>query len=1141
MKQQILTSASACALASFGLVLGACSGGSESTGSSSSNSFAIDSVSVLAGSTWQINREIEVRFNSDVDFSSVNLNTIQVGQVGGAPAAGEFRQAVAPDGITIDPRRIIFAPRCPTLADYSDAGLVPGGIPYRINIVGGSGFTARSMGGQGLLLGLTVNFSTPNSPDASVLFVDTVPGPPAAIIRTTPDNLNASYLELGGSSAVADRRYFTYPVGQPVDAELGAEIENQPFAAPLNLYSDVTSQLAAVIVVNQAVDPSSNNVNPGNIRMEYQEGATWVPIAHTVELSANCTQTGALLRVVPTGILPQERIVRIVFSSGLRDVVGDGNLVDIVIGSFEVAANPGQGVDEYLEEFTTNAGADQVSQAVNPAAPRAKWDNGVLSPNFDFPGTGGPPDGQFDYEIGSSIIGAPTENPILDTTFTLISDTTGSRQQAVVNGVVDVRNFTINEGSTLTVLGPNPLKIYASGNVRISGSLLVRGSNNHGVATLGTACQPETGATGQAGGGKGGTASYLTTQSTPKGEDGYGPFNQPGQGGGGGHTAYKATGSEEYIGASRRPGGGAGGRFGNDLMETARPTCPDQSFVGLDAESGFPGTPGANDAILGSGVKPVGGTRGPTPFTDGDNNNDFWGVKVMNATGIVVQGELSQPWAGSGGGGGGNTCTTNNFPTTPFTCQGDEKGCGGGGGGGSVLLMALGDITLTARGKIDVGGGCGGGGENSASGVGIQRIGGGSGGGSGGHIILESASQINLSACVVANGAGLFARGGQGGAGKNDAGGAHAPGTPVGPSLDALPFNSYPSTNTATPCRVVNTISTGTFTYSFNNTVGNGTVPSGTNDGAADNVVTCCGGDGGPGIIQLHVQSLATDLLLPAVTSTNPMRLICSPTPSGALPTNLQTPGTWDQMLPHFGRFSTGLSNWIPLGSASVTPGSPIPHAVQFLFGGTDVLTGRVTTNSGTVTELPEILGGSLAAEPTMPFVTADRRTIVFDPTGLDPIYTQNPNLMKRFGVLLTQGPTTTQFEVVSASYSGGQLRLTVATSGTPLPANPAGYTVSVRPRFFRVITNNVPGALPASSTIQVRFQAAPADVSGNPLVTAATAFLTDATALQNDPNAANFKFVRFRVDFDILADGSALTFTTPRPTVDFLRLPFKF
>jgi len=100
---------------------------------------------------------------------------------------------------------------------------------------------------------------------------------------------------------------------------------------------------------------------------------------------------------------------------------------------------------------------------------------------------------------------------------------------------------------------------------------------------------------------------------------------------------------------------------------------------------------------------------------------------------------------------------------------------------------------------------------------------------------------------------------------------------------------------------------------------------------------------------------------------------------------------------------------------------------------------------------------------------------------------------------------------------------------------------VEVLPRFFRVITNGVNDALPASATVRVRFQAAPADVAGNPTLTGATAFVHDPALIQTDPNAVNFKFVRFRVDFDILADGSALTFSTPRPTVDFLRLPFKF
>jgi hypothetical protein len=405
---------------------------------------------------------------------------------------------------------------------------------------------------------------------------------------------------------------------------------------------------------------------------------------------------------------------------------------------------------------------------------------------------------------------------------------------------------------------------------------------------------------------------------------------------------------------------------------------------------------------------------------------------------------------------------------------------------------------------------------------------------------------VDLSACLAANGAGIFARGGQGGAGESAMGGAQPPGVPTSPANDALPPNSYPSSAPAlADCEVVS----GQNGYNFTNSVGDGSWNDGSGQGPNNNVVTCCGGDGGPGLIQIHVQTLSnnqtlSDLKIPGNSGQNPVRLIVSPTPVGATPANIQTPGNWDQMLPQFGRLSTGLSKWIPLGAAGVTPGSSTLHAVQFVFGGTDPVTGLILASGGAVTQLPAVLSGTLAGEPTLPYVTGDARTIVFDPTGLDPIYTTNPNLMLRFGLDATHSGSTSHFEVVAADNGGdpaAPLRLSVATSGTPLQQFTTGDAVTVVPRFFRVATNSVADALPNSSAIKVSFQAAPADLAGNPTLTGATAFLTDASLIDNDPNSTNFKFVRFRVDFDILADGSSLSFSTPRPRVDFLRLPFKF
>jgi hypothetical protein len=46
------------------------------------------------------------------------------------------------------------------------------------------------------------------------------------------------------------------------------------------------------------------------------------------------------------------------------------------------------------------------------------------------------------------------------------------------------------------------------------------------------------------------------------------------------------------------------------------------------------------------------------------------------------------------------------------------------------------------------------------------------------------------------------------------------------------------------------------------------------------------------------------------------------------------------------------------------------------------------------------------------------------------------------------------------------------------------------------------------------------------------------------DPNAGanpNYRFFRFRISFDISAQGAPLSFNTPIPTLDFFRIRFRF
>jgi hypothetical protein len=140
--------------------------------------------------------------------------------------------------------------------------------------------------------------------------------------------------------------------------------------------------------------------------------------------------------------------------------------------------------------------------------------------------------------------------------------------------------------------------------------------------------------------------------------------------------------------------------------------------------------------------------------------------------------------------------------------------------------MAMGPIVFGPSGLVLVKGGTGGGGENT---IFLNRVGGGSGGGSGGHVILETAAWLDLS--QASGPAALNALGGQGGAGAGDVGGAffgsQGP-TQTSPKKDACPL--FQQLNASSTCA---------------------------------SAVDGAGGDGGPGLIQLHLREGAGALLLP--------------------------------------------------------------------------------------------------------------------------------------------------------------------------------------------------------------------------------------------------------------------------------------
>ncbi|MEE8468432.1 MAG: hypothetical protein V3T22_08255, partial [Planctomycetota bacterium] len=626
----------------------ACSGGS-STGNSSSG-FKITDISVKSGQEWKINRPIDITFNRDVEFATVSLNTIRVSDEQGNSATGFFSRPPGANGEP-NPRRVRFQPTCPTREDNSDAGLRPF-TTYQLTVLGSivGGPTVSSTAGDGLDEGKLVTFHTPNSNDALELFLDTVPGPPAVRLRGVGgvglDELAATHLEVGGVAV-----YFALdPTTQQGRLPAG-------FLVPLNHYSIPENQVSVSLHFNQAVLATEANISADFLGLEYFDGSDWQAVPTQVQLIDNCTETGAEVRLTPGGILPQESPLRVKVRSGFSDLSGDLSGTDstgfaVMVTVQADGANPlfpgvqNPEADGVLETFALagdGLGSLEDSQ-VAFEVPQADWGSGRLEASFAFGGTGGPA-GTFDWHI------PPGVEFLLDTVADTIVGGDGGvpeTSQAVINGLVDIRDLFIPASSRLIILGPNTCTILASGNVLILGDILVRGSNSTGVNGLNTTNLPESGAVGQGGGGDGGAGSFLTSQSTPRGGSGEGAFGLANGGGEGGETSYSPAGI-----ALRRGAGGGGGLLGPDVYydhdgDPGNVLVRCQTLVGMDVEAGAMGGSGGLGAES-QATRAAGGEVGRSPFTDSADDNNFLGTLLLSSGELIV-GELDRLWAGGGGG-----------------------------------------------------------------------------------------------------------------------------------------------------------------------------------------------------------------------------------------------------------------------------------------------------------------------------------------------------------------------------------------------------------------------------------------------------------------------------------------------------------
>ena len=705
------------------LTFAACSGsgGGASIGSvNATGDFVVLKTDPVNGATIFLNDPVSIDFSNPVDPDSATLNTMtfqalnQQGQPVSDLVTGNFVVTTSP-GDTVPGRRLQFVPRFATNNSYTDGGF-KAGRSYLVQLVGGkanNNTVIRDVNGRALEMPMTFEFSTRDGTQPAQLFRNPLSGGPLrkGLSVSTAEGLTDVPLGLFGAPPLEVRLEFNQALNP----------------------SDIN------IPVNFDPDPLTREQSErGRVFLEYDDPDlgpdTWIPAE--CELERN-DLSGATLVMRPLGVLPNNATIRIIVEQTVEDIAGENNL-----------ANPGY--DRVFGEFTTGASYDQqwngiaedfgAASSIDPLASfpesQAEVGPGYVRAGFAFEG------------ISSNLEYEPTaQEVVLNTSFTQIVPKIGL-PFTVAGGVFNFKNVNIPQGVTVRGSGPNPMVWLCSGTFTVSGTLSVSGGAGARVDTLNSANFAKAGGVGVCGGGNGGDGTPSATLRDLRGGTGRGPLQEAGTGGRGG---YLACTSGCYTGSGYNSSGGGSGGGGGTMA-----TQGDLNWRGTIPSGINPNVAGSTQfqQVLGYGGAGCSGTstnrtaflRGGDPgdaiFTDSRADNNFWGSAIDVNRNLRITGELSMPVGGGGGGGGGDTSGSQNCTLTGNNPTNDYSGGGGGGGAGVLIVKALQEITITQTGKIEADGGHGGGGEQ----VGACGEAGGGGAGAGGMVILMSAKGINIEA-----------------------------------------------------------------------------------------------------------------------------------------------------------------------------------------------------------------------------------------------------------------------------------------------------------------------------------------------------------------------------------------------------------
>lgn len=719
----------------FGLSLlafAACSGsgtvgsvgiGTNGSSTNSGGDFVVLKTDPVNGASIFLNDPISLDFSGDIDLDSATLSTMtfqaldQQGQPVSELVAGNFSIGTSP-GDSSPGRRLQFVPRFAGNNTYSNGGF-KAGRSYLVQLVGGSSnnnTVLRDLRGKALERPLTFEFSTRDGTQPAQLFRNPKSGGPArvgtGVTVSTATSLDQVPLGLFGAPPLEIRLEFDQALN-PNDFNVPTSFDPDPLVRDESTRGRIFLEY----------DDPSNLLSP-----------TWIPAS--VELERN-DLTGATVALRPVGVLPNNATIRIIVEQNLEDISGENNQsnpsYNRVFGQIKTEAAYNQQWNGIAENFESTS---QIDFGASFPESQAEVGQGYVRAGFAFEGNST----NFEYQPQANEV-------VLNTSFTQVVPKDGL-PFTVAGGVFNFKNVNIPQGVTVRGTGPNPMVWLCSGTFNVSGTLTVSGGPGARVDTLQSANFAKAGGVGPCGGGNGGEGTPSATLRDQRGAAGRGPLQVAGKGGRGGWLA--CTGGCYTGDGYNSSGGGSGG--GGGTMATqgdinwrgAIPTGINpnvasqtsfQQVLGYGG-SGCSGSSATRTAFL------AGGEPGDLLFTDARQDNNFWGSAIDVSRNLRINGELSVPVGGGGGGGGGDTSPGFNCSLTGGNPTNDYSGGGGGGGGGVLIVKALQEITISQTGRITADGGNGGGGEQ----VGACGEAGGGGGGAGGMIILMSAKGIIIEA-----------------------------------------------------------------------------------------------------------------------------------------------------------------------------------------------------------------------------------------------------------------------------------------------------------------------------------------------------------------------------------------------------------